>query len=195
METLTRIFVYGTLRKKERNFSFYLKDAVYIGDTYVDNMVMVSMGAFPAAIPAMPLVEGWQVKGEVYDVTDAELRAIDNLEGIDHRFYMRKTVQTKLGECIMYILHPRSFWTRFMRDSDPDIFVNGDFEDKELLSVEPKDLEEVFEDSYLVAAKLHEPYTPQTPPTPALPAPAPEVAAPIRPRLGPGVAPAPMRAA
>lgn len=197
-EALTRIFVYGTLRKGQFNHNHFLSDAVLIGSTVVPDMALVSMGPFPAAVPAMKYDEDkqqWVVVGEVYDVSDAELRAIDRLEGIDSKFYMRRTVETEFGECVMYVLHPEAFRTRFGISRPPHLYLGGDFFSKDnLYEVGPEDWEDVFDEVYLVAAKLVQPPL-ILPETKALPPPEPEKPKVYRAYLGPGVIMAPMREA
>lgn len=70
------IFVYGTLMRGKSNHDSFLGDSCFLGNGKIDGYEMYDLGSFPGIIKG----EG-KVSGEVYAVTDAELKAIDRLEG------------------------------------------------------------------------------------------------------------------
>ena len=98
--TRTRVFVYGTLRRGERNH--YLLETSHfsrVGRTE-PRFTLVSFGPFPA------MVEGGTcaVVGEVYEVDDETLKALDRLEG-HPIFYQRMPVLLDDGdEVVAYLL-------------------------------------------------------------------------------------------
>lgn len=81
------VFVYGTLKKGQGNHRL-LTGAEYIGKDSLKNHVIYSLGGFPG----MTVGDG-QVQGEVYEVDEVILGALDILEG-HPRFYERREVTT-----------------------------------------------------------------------------------------------------
>ena len=79
------VFVYGSLKRGFSNFRF-LSDSVFVatGVTKFAIFDMFSYGSFPA------VCEGThKISGELYSVTKAVLRRLDDLEGVDSGFYSR----------------------------------------------------------------------------------------------------------
>ena len=94
-----RVFVYGSLLKGLGNHIVLCrKGSAFDGvtETVEDSFEMVSMGAFPAVFRLPSEHAGVRVRGEVYEVTDAGLRALDRLEG-HPRFYKREKIALKDG--------------------------------------------------------------------------------------------------
>ncbi|MGE0326978.1 MAG: gamma-glutamylcyclotransferase [Polyangiaceae bacterium] len=78
----TRVFVYGTLLKDEPNHRV-LRDARFIARARTaPRFTLLDMGAFPGMID----VGDRPIEGEVYDVTEPILRALDRLESHPHFF-------------------------------------------------------------------------------------------------------------
>lgn len=82
-EEKTRVFVYGTLKEGYSNHNFLLKGAKKIGKaTSASKWAMIGEGmSFPYLL-RRDAAEGHTIKGEVYEVTKAELEALDRLEGV-----------------------------------------------------------------------------------------------------------------
>jgi len=88
-----RLFVYGTLLSGEGNQG-HLRGARRLGVRRTEpRYTLVSLGAYPA------LLEGGatSVTGEVYEVDDGVLAAVDRLEGHPH-LYRRTRIQLLGGE-------------------------------------------------------------------------------------------------
>tara|TARA_R100001079_G_scaffold85158_1_gene47931 strand:- start:329 stop:847 length:519 start_codon:yes stop_codon:yes gene_type:complete len=125
------VFVYGTLKKDYGNHSIISK-APYIGEAITDesNFKMISFsGAFPG-VGCRPEYK-CRVSGEVYEVTDAELYQMDQLES-NGRFYQRNyiDVHVKLpnGKYVkdkawMYLLIDHQ--GRFELQNNGDIFTDS----------------------------------------------------------------------
>ena len=106
--TTHKLFVYGTLKRGFYNHRVYLakaearQTAVYRGTAMTqDNLTLQLRG--PRYIPALmkPLGEksgsGCPVRGEVYDVSDKVLQAMDVLEGVARGFYYRMEIPVLLS--------------------------------------------------------------------------------------------------
>lgn len=92
-----KIFVYGTLKKNHGNHRYYLEDAKFLGHAItVDKYTMYSRG-----IPFVTKDPFVQIHGEVYEITEDQLRPIDSLEG-HPQWYKREliSVQLETGEII-----------------------------------------------------------------------------------------------
>ena len=103
------VFVYGTLKKGFPN-SHCLTGTKYIGEALtVDKypLVIASRYNIPYLLGAKNL--GNQVAGEVYDVTDSQLKVLDTLEGYPG-YYNRITIPVLTGvdseviSCYTYVL-------------------------------------------------------------------------------------------
>jgi gamma-glutamylcyclotransferase (GGCT)/AIG2-like uncharacterized protein YtfP len=102
---LNRVFVYGTLRDREPNHYILAEaGAKVIGYTRITGYIMLHLGAYPGVVKAPP-TGGWQIFGEVYDVDDATLLRMDQLEGHPN-FYTRIEVDlpAPFGKAWMYAL-------------------------------------------------------------------------------------------
>lgn len=100
----TQLFVYGTLRKDFINH-FYLKSSIYLGEAKThEKFLMHCHGKIPFVSEKYPIS---QITGEVYEVDESTLSAIDHLEScypIDNHanefnprsWYIRKEVTVYL---------------------------------------------------------------------------------------------------
>lgn len=80
-----RLFVYGTLKHGFRNHHF-LKDATQLEDYSLEGADLLHLGGFPG------LVWGTRtVHGEMYEITEDMLPALDRLEGVPY-LYVREWV-------------------------------------------------------------------------------------------------------
>lgn len=102
MGTYSRVFVYGTLRAGDYNH-YLLEGHDLVALTRTEpRFTLVSLGPYPAMIAGGDTA----VVGEVYDVDDDTLAALDRLEGHPD-FYRRKTIRLENGdEVLAYLLSP-----------------------------------------------------------------------------------------
>lgn len=84
------IFVYGTLMKGQSNHNYFLYKSKFLGTGKISGYEMYDLGSFPGIIPGNGTVEG-----EVYNVTDYELQAINRLEG-EGSLYIKTRVNVKM---------------------------------------------------------------------------------------------------
>jgi gamma-glutamylcyclotransferase (GGCT)/AIG2-like uncharacterized protein YtfP len=74
-----RVFVYGTLKKGHGSHNC-LETSHYLGPAItVDKYVMLT-GGFPVLLDVHDHVESRPVKGEVYEIDNATLKSLDDLE-------------------------------------------------------------------------------------------------------------------
>jgi gamma-glutamylcyclotransferase (GGCT)/AIG2-like uncharacterized protein YtfP len=95
----TRVFVYGTLLSGERNHHL-LAHARLVGETRTEPLfTLYDLGPFPGLVP-----RGSQmVAGEVYEVDEPTLAALDRLEGHPD-FYRRVTIALHDGRPVLAYL-------------------------------------------------------------------------------------------
>lgn len=92
---MTKVFVYGTLRKGQMLSNNLLKSN-YLGEATVVG-TLFNLGWFPAYVE-----DGiTDVKGEVYEVDHETLERLDIIEGYPH-LYKRKKVETPYGDAFIY---------------------------------------------------------------------------------------------
>lgn len=83
---LTRIFVYGSLKRGERLHGA-LQDSTFIGVGNI-NGTLFDLGPYPAVV-----LEGEsRVGGEIFEATDPVVRDLDRIEGHPH-YYKRERVK------------------------------------------------------------------------------------------------------
>ncbi|AYN27816.1 gamma-glutamylcyclotransferase [Buttiauxella sp. 3AFRM03] len=91
-----RIFVYGSLRRKQGN-SHWMTNAQWLGDHHVDNYALYNLGHYPGVVPG----EG-SVVGEVYRIDASTLSELDALRTKGGE-YKRQLIQTPYGSAWMYV--------------------------------------------------------------------------------------------
>ena len=102
---MTKLFVYGTLKRGHGNHRAFLKDARFLGEAKTHRKMwgLVDLGAFPAMT-----YDELQVEGEVYEVSPSQLASIDSLEGLDTGLYSRHTIEIEidgeLHDCDTYLM-------------------------------------------------------------------------------------------
>ena len=85
------LFVYGSLKKGFWN-DFFLKDSKFIGSYQTcKNYGLLINNELPFMVSFLSL---YPIFGEVYDINDTELKAIDNLEG-NGKWYTRCEISVK----------------------------------------------------------------------------------------------------
>mmetsp|Transcript_13274 Transcript_13274/g.17728 ORF Transcript_13274/g.17728 Transcript_13274/m.17728 type:complete len:127 (+) Transcript_13274:3-383(+) len=93
---MTKIFVYGTLKKNHAN-NFYLDDSEFISSTNTkEKYVMYTCkNHIPYVVSNKEKI--YQINGELYDVDMRTLDEIDDLEG-NGKWYTRKLVELDNGD-------------------------------------------------------------------------------------------------
>lgn len=91
-----RIFVYGSLRRKQGN-SHWMTNAQLMGEHTEKNFVLYSLGHYPGAVPG----EGGVI-GEVYRIDASTLSELDELRTQGGE-YKRHLIQTPYGSAWMYV--------------------------------------------------------------------------------------------
>jgi len=91
-----RIFVYGSLRRKQGN-SHWMTNAQWLGEHHVENYALYSLGHYPGVVPG----EG-AVLGEVYRIDASTLSELDALRTKGGE-YKRQLIRTPYGSAWMYV--------------------------------------------------------------------------------------------
>jgi gamma-glutamylcyclotransferase (GGCT)/AIG2-like uncharacterized protein YtfP len=92
---MTRLFVYGTLKRGGENHSF-LAGQTYVGPARtVPGFALFSLGTFPGMVRDSAATDG--VTGEVWAVDEACLAALDDLEGVAENLYERTSIELAGG--------------------------------------------------------------------------------------------------
>jgi gamma-glutamylcyclotransferase (GGCT)/AIG2-like uncharacterized protein YtfP len=96
---MNRLFVYGTLKRDQRNFH-YMQAAEFIGRFSTESIFsMVVFDDYTAVCE-----QGRHaIDGEIYHVSDAQFRLLDELERYPD-FYQRIVIPTHYGDAWMYIV-------------------------------------------------------------------------------------------
>ena len=106
---MRKIFVYGTLKKHQPNFPI-IKSGIFCGVGKLGKSSryrMVSLGAFPALIPAS-ITESQTIAGEIWKVDENAFLNVELLEGYP-TFYDREKLPVEDSEgnehhCIVYYI-------------------------------------------------------------------------------------------
>lgn len=101
-EPRTRVFVYGTLLAGERNHHL-LEGARLVAEARTQPaFTLYDFGGFPGMVAG----GNHAVPGEVYEVDEPALAAMDRLEG-HPRFYQRTSIRLEDGTAVQaYVLRP-----------------------------------------------------------------------------------------
>jgi gamma-glutamylcyclotransferase (GGCT)/AIG2-like uncharacterized protein YtfP len=116
-EATRHVFVYGTLRRGERNdIARYRPLPIFVGEASVDGR-LYDLGAYPGVV----LGAGRRVVGEVYRITAEVEAALDILEEVKadgSGEYRKRDVPVVLGEqtlrCLVYEIHPERLVGRYL---------------------------------------------------------------------------------
>jgi gamma-glutamylaminecyclotransferase len=102
VEPRTRVFVYGTLLAGERNH-YHLEHARLVAEARTQpTFTLYDFGPYPA----MVATGNHAVIGDVYEVDEPMLAAMDRLEG-HPKFYRRTTIRLEDGSAVeAYLLQP-----------------------------------------------------------------------------------------
>jgi gamma-glutamylaminecyclotransferase len=114
-----KVFVYGSLMSGQGNHRL-LASARFVRAAHTEAaFTLVSLGAFPAMIAG----GATSVRGELYEVDDATLAALDQLEG-HPRFYRRELVSLRDDDrAFAYVLASGS-------DRRHDVIDSGDWRER-----------------------------------------------------------------
>lgn len=132
---MVNVFVYGTLRKGEANAGL-LKNAVCLAEQAWTEGVLYDTGF---GYPAMKQAATERVYGELYKVTEDELKRLDQLEGYSPggagNLFERKelTVRTDQGKTKALV------YTAGNQDLLATKIPGGDWKEYRLLNMQPKD--------------------------------------------------------
>ena len=108
-----RVFVYGTLLAGEPNHRLLRRSRLVGEATTADGFALHNLGPFPGMVRAT----AGHVRGEVYEVDEATLAALDRLEG-HPRFYRRTRIALEDGAAVeTYLLAPEQVEGRPVIDS------------------------------------------------------------------------------
>lgn len=93
------LFVYGSLMRGGYNHPGFMADAAYLGSATITGFDLYNLGYYPGIKHTK---EQHVVRGELYDVSDAEFDTICNLEG-NGSLYQCETVPAALGSRMDWI--------------------------------------------------------------------------------------------
>lgn len=91
-----RIFVYGSLRRKQGN-SHWMTNAQWLGDHRINDYQLYNLGLYPGAVPGKGTLYG-----EVYRVDATTLAELDALR-VQNGEYTRQLIATPYGNAWMYV--------------------------------------------------------------------------------------------
>ncbi|MCG7865283.1 MAG: gamma-glutamylcyclotransferase [Candidatus Thiodiazotropha taylori] len=98
MKSISRVFVYGTLRKNQVNHDL-LSSAPYLGDHQTEPVYkMFHLGSYPGVVKNGSTA----ISGEVYLVDTLTMSHLDRLEGYPHA-YSRELIPTPWGQAWIYL--------------------------------------------------------------------------------------------
>lgn len=87
---MTRVFVYGTLKTGGENHRYLAGQRLLGAASTTEGYTLFSLGDYPGMVRSGG--PGRQVLGELWEVDDACLRALDELEGVAEGLYERVPV-------------------------------------------------------------------------------------------------------
>ena len=88
---MTRLFVYGTLKRGAEN-NAHLEGQRFLGEAVtVPGYVLYGLFGYPGMVRAADVTAG--VTGELWEIDDDCLRNLDRLEGLAEGLYTREAVQ------------------------------------------------------------------------------------------------------
>jgi gamma-glutamylaminecyclotransferase len=120
------VFVYGTLRRGERNHAL-LADARYVGEgKTAAGFTLLNLGPYPAAVAASHL-HSPSIRGEVYEVDDGALASLDRLEGCPALYFReQQPIRLQAGGTL-------NAWMYLLTSGEPagaTVISSGDWRDR-----------------------------------------------------------------
>jgi gamma-glutamylcyclotransferase (GGCT)/AIG2-like uncharacterized protein YtfP len=104
MESMTELFVYGTLLRGQANHH-WLQNSEFLGEDFLPNGCLFDLGAYPMLLSGSDLIAG-----EVYSITPQILADLDRLE--EHpTVYWREPVILHSGRTAQ-VYWGRPLWTK-----------------------------------------------------------------------------------
>jgi gamma-glutamylaminecyclotransferase len=112
-----KVFVYGTLKRGYANHNYHLSEAVFLGKARTKltwEMIGENKG-FPYVTKVSE--EGHNIKGEVFSVSDSELKRLDVLEGVATGHYKKIFTQIQyddktIDSVYMYVACREPSWAK-----------------------------------------------------------------------------------
>lgn len=87
------VFVYGTL-KRGRALHQHLAGQRFAGDARtMPEYRLYRIEWYPGLVPAVPCESGVAIHGEVWDVDEAGLKVLDEVEEVDSGLYERRSIR------------------------------------------------------------------------------------------------------
>jgi gamma-glutamylaminecyclotransferase len=101
------LFVYGTLKRGQPRHRFLAGQMFVAAAATQPQYRLFNVGEYPALVPH---ADGRSIEGELWDVDDACLRTLDEVEGCDLGLYARRPVELKAPhdqfETVTYLYLP-----------------------------------------------------------------------------------------
>lgn len=116
-QAVGKVAVYGSLRKGLHNHGL-LSQATLLGTERVKGFGMYSLGSFPFVSTTGDVTDK-EITVEVYEVTPAEFRRLDMLEGYPS-FYDRMMIETSHGPAWIYFIDGKDQYTPSRHEPVPD---------------------------------------------------------------------------
>lgn len=88
---MTRLFVYGTLKRGRSNHHFLIGQQFAGAARTLPLYRMFDLGGYPGLVLAVD--NGLAIEGELWDVDEACLGHMDRLEGVDQAEYRRQVIE------------------------------------------------------------------------------------------------------
>ncbi len=85
-------FVYGTLKRGERNHGWMCKSYFVKEAKTAKQYLLYDLGPYPCMVKA-PHGKGKNICGELYEVTESVLKGLDVLEGVAYGHYERVRIK------------------------------------------------------------------------------------------------------
>lgn len=96
------VFVYGTLMKGEQHHEVLMHTKFVGPSETLPSYDLVQIDYYPAMIPG----GGTTIRGELYEVDDATLAKLDELEEVPH-YYVRETIALADGKKALAYVMPK----------------------------------------------------------------------------------------
>jgi gamma-glutamylaminecyclotransferase len=95
------VFVYGTLKRGQHNHNRFLATSTFLGPATTAERWRMITGGYPVVLPNHHRAGAGRIRGELYEVDDQTLEALDRLEGNGH-LYLRREVPVVANDGISF---------------------------------------------------------------------------------------------
>lgn len=102
---MSRIFLYGTLKRNERSHQIVSScKSVFLGIAKTHSKYhLYDQGHYPGMVINEDIIGG--VHGELFDVSDKCLKALDEYEGVESDLFRRETIELEDGsKAVAYLI-------------------------------------------------------------------------------------------